>query len=245
VGKDKKFWEVKAAANDVGELYIYGDIVSHKWDDTDVTVKDFAEDLKALGDLKTLNIYLNSLGGSVFQGQAIYSILKRHSAHKNVYIDGIAASIASVIAMAGDTISMPKNAMVMIHNPWTFVMGNSADLRKEADALDKIRESMIVAYMDKIQDKTSEEQLAELLDAETWLSAQDCFDRGFCDEILDVKEIAASCLDSEMLSNYKNTPDSIKNLQKGVDCLSDDGKRRKIIEESRADLADLNYILRN
>ncbi len=245
MGKDKKFWEVKAAANDVGELYIYGDIVSHKWDDTDVTVKDFAEDLKALGDLKTLNIYLNSLGGSVFQGQAIYSILKRHSAHKNVYIDGIAASIASVIAMAGDTISMPKNAMVMIHNPWTFVMGNSADLRKEADALDKIRESMIVAYMDKIQDKTSEEQLAELLDAETWLSAQDCFDRGFCDEILDVKEIAASCLDSEMLSNYKNTPDSIKNLQKGVDCLSDDGKRRKIIEESRADLADLNYILRN
>jgi len=245
VGKDKKFWEVKAAANDVGELYIYGDIVSHKWDDTDVTVKDFAEDLKALGDLKTLNIYLNSLGGSVFQGQAIYSILKRHSAHKNVYIDGIAASIASVIAMAGDTILMPKNAMVMIHNPWTFVMGNSADLRKEADALDKIRESMIVAYMDKIQDKTSEEQLAELLDAETWLSAQDCFDRGFCDEILDAKEIAASCLDSEMLSNYKNTPDSIKNLQKGVDCLSDDGKRRKIIEESRADLADLNYILRN
>jgi len=245
VGKDKKFWEVKAAANDVGELYIYGDIVSHKWDDTDVTVKDFAEDLKALGDLKTLNIYLNSLGGSVFQGQAIYSILKRHSAHKNVYIDGIAASIASVIAMAGDTISMPKNAMVMIHNPWTFVMGNSADLRKEADALDKIRESMIVAYMDKIQDKTSEEQLAELLDAETWLSAQDCFDRGFCDEILDAKEIAASCLDSEMLSNYKNTPDSIKNLQKGVDCLSDDEKRRKIIEESRADLADLNYILRN
>ena len=245
MGKDKKFWEVKAAANDVGELYIYGDIVSHKWDDTDVTVKDFAEDLKALGDLKTLNIYLNSLGGSVFQGQAIYSILKRHSAHKNVYIDGIAASIASVIAMAGDTISMPKNAMVMIHNPWTFVMGNSADLRKEADALDKIRESMIVAYMDKIQDKTSEEQLAELLDAETWLSAQDCFDRGFCDEILDAKEIAASCLDSEMLSNYKNTPDSIKNLQKGVDCLSDDGKRRKIIEESRADLADLNYILRN
>ena len=227
------------------ELYIYGDIVSHKWDDTDVTVKDFAEDLKALGDLKTLNIYLNSLGGSVFQGQAIYSILKRHSAHKNVYIDGIAASIASVIAMAGDTILMPKNAMVMIHNPWTFVMGNSADLRKEADALDKIRESMIVAYMDKIQDKTSEEQLAELLDAETWLSAQDCFDRGFCDEILDAKEIAASCLDSEMLSNYKNTPDSIKNLQKGVDCLSDDGKRRKIIEESRADLADLNYILRN
>lgn len=245
MGKDKKFWEVKAAANDVGELYIYGDIASHKWDDTDVTVKDFAEDLKALGDLKILNIYLNSLGGSVFQGQAIYSILKRHSAHKNVYIDGIAASIASVIAMAGDTISMPKNAMVMIHNPWTFVMGNSADLRKEADALDKIRESMIVAYMDKIQDKTSEEQLVELLDAETWLSAQDCFDRGFCDEILDAKEIAASCLDSEMLSNYKNTPDSIKNLQKGVDCLSDDGKRRKIIEESRADLADLNYILRN
>ena len=244
MGKDKKFWEVKAAANDVGELYIYGDITSYKWDDTDITAKDFAEDLKALGDLKTLNIYLNSLGGSVFQGQAIFSILKRHSAYKNVYIDGIAASIASVIAMAGDTISMPKNAMVMIHNPWTFAMGNSADLRKEADALDKIRESMIVAYMDKIQGKTTEEELIDLLDAETWLSAQDCFDRGFCDELLDEKEIAASCLDSKMLSNYKNIPDSLKNLQKGADRLSDDEKRRKIIEESRADLADLSYILK-
>jgi len=244
VGKDKKFWEVKAAANDVGELYIYGDITSYKWDDTDITAKDFAEDLKALGDLKTLNIYLNSLGGSVFQGQAIFSILKRHSAYKNVYIDGIAASIASVIAMAGDTISMPKNAMVMIHNPWTFAMGNSADLRKEADALDKIRESMIVAYMDKIQGKTTEEELIDLLDAETWLSAQDCFDRGFCDELLEEKQIAASCLDPEMLSKYKNTPDSIKNLQKGVDRLSDDGKRQRIIEESRADLADLSYILK-
>ena len=244
MGKDKKFWEVKAAASDVGELYIYGDITSYKWDDTDITAKDFAEDLKALGDLKTLNIYLNSLGGSVFQGQAIFSILKRHSAYKNVYIDGIAASIASVIAMAGDTISMPKNAMVMIHNPWTFAMGNSADLRKEADALDKIRESMIVAYMDKIQGKTTEEELIDLLDAETWLSAQDCFDRGFCDELLDEKEIAASCLDSKMLSNYKNIPDSLKNLQKGADRLSDDEKRRKIIEESRADLADLSYILK-
>ncbi len=244
MGKDKKFWEVKAAANDVGELYIYGDITSYKWDDTDITAKDFAEDLKALGDLKTLNIYLNSLGGSVFQGQAIFSILKRHSAYKNVYIDGIAASIASVIAMAGDTISMPKNAMVMIHNPWTFAMGNSADLRKEADALDKIRESMIVAYMDKIQGKTTEEELIDLLDAETWLTAQDCFDRGFCDELLDEKEIAASCLDSKMLSNYKNIPDSLKNLQKGADHLSDDEKRRKIIEESRADLADLSYILK-
>ena len=244
MGKDKKFWEVKAAANDVGELYIYGDITSYKWDDTDITAKDFAEDLKALGDLKTLNIYLNSLGGSVFQGQAIFSILKRHSAYKNVYIDGIAASIASVIAMAGDTISMPKNAMVMIHNPWTFAMGNSADLRKEADALDKIRESMIVAYMDKIQGKTTEEELIDLLDAETWLSAQDCFDRGFCDELLEEKQIAASCLDSEMLAKYKNIPDSLKNLQKGADRLSDDEKRRKIIEESRADLADLSYILK-
>lgn len=244
MGKDKKFWEVKAAANDVGELYIYGDITSYKWNDADITAKDFAEDLKALGDLKTLNIYLNSLGGSVFQGQAIFSILKRHSAYKNVYIDGIAASIASVIAMAGDTIRMPKNAMVMIHNPWTFAMGNSADLRKEAEALDKIRESMIAAYMDKIQDKTTEEELIDLLDAETWLTAQECFDRGFCDELLEEKQIAASCFDSEMFAKYKNVPDSLKNLQKGADRLSDDEKRRKIIEESRADLANLSYILK-
>src|SRR5690606_36202342 len=96
---EKKFWKVKNAADDTGELYIYGEITPYKWDDTDTTAQSFKEDLDALGDIKTLNVYINSPGGSVFQGQAIYIILKRQKVRVNVHIDGLAASIASVVAM--------------------------------------------------------------------------------------------------------------------------------------------------
>ena len=116
-----------------------------RWGD-EVTPKQFKDDLDALGEINTLNVYINSPGGSVFAGQTIYSMLKRHKAKVHVYIDGLAASIASLIAMAGDKVIMPKNAMMMIHSPWTFAAGNAQEFRKIADDMDKIRESMVVAY---------------------------------------------------------------------------------------------------
>src|SRR5690606_8590173 len=103
----KKFWEVKNAANDTGELYIYGEITPYKWDDTDTTAQSFKEDLDALGDIKTLNVYINSPGGGVLQGQAIYNTPERQKGRVNAHIDALAASSASVVAMAGDTVSMP------------------------------------------------------------------------------------------------------------------------------------------
>ena len=221
--RNKPFWEVKAAANRSGDVYIYGSVVSYKWDedDGDVTAATFKQDLDALGDIDTLNIYINSPGGSVFQGQAIYSQLKRHKAHKNVYVDGIAASIASVIAMAGDTVYMPKNAMMMVHNPWDIVMGNAEDMRKHADSLDKIRGALVAAYMSRLEGKTSEETLSDLMDAETWLTAQECLDYGFADELLEEREIAASA-DPEWLARYKNVPkdllETLKTPPKGVQC---------------------------
>ena len=178
----KKFWEIKNAAQDVGEVYIYGDIVNYKWYDTDVTAKDFAEELEELGDVKALNIYINSSGGSVFQAQAIHSMLRRHKARKVVYIDGLAASAASVIAMAGDAILMPVNAMMMIHNPWTFTWGNAAELRKEADDLDKITESIIAAYMEHAT--ITEQEIRDMMDAETWLTAEECHGTG-CAPVLE------------------------------------------------------------
>ncbi len=187
---NKKFWEVKNSSENenIGETYIYGDIVSYKWDDTDTTAKSFKEDLDSLGDIDTLNIYINSPGGSVFQGTAIYNIIKRHKAKINIHVDGVAASIASVIAMAGDTIFMPKNSMMMIHNPWTFAWGNANELRKQADDLDKIRESLIEAYLSKAGDKLSRETLIEIMDNETWLTAQECYDYGLCDELVEEKK---------------------------------------------------------
>ena len=199
-----RFWNFIKNADNTGELQLYGEIADSTWWGDEVTPKDFKKDLDALGDISVLNVYINSPGGDVFAGQAIHSMLKRHKAKVNVYIDGLAASIASVIAMAGDKIIMPKNAMMMIHNPWTWAFGNSNDFRKLADDLDKIRESMIAAYLEKAKD-LGEENLAELLDAETWLTAEDALAYGFIDEIDESKAVAA-CVDKKYLKAYKNIP---------------------------------------
>ena len=207
--KAKKFWEFKALANNEGELTLYGEISSSSggWfsDGTEVTPKGFKEELDALGDVNVLNVYVNSPGGDVFAGQAIYSQLKRHKATVNVHIDGLAASIASVIAMAGDTIHMPKNAMMMIHNAWSIAMGNAKDFRKTADDLDKIGLSIQETYLAKATG-LEKDKLVELLDAETWLTAQECIDLGLADVLDEEKAIAASIQDFEILAKYKNTP---------------------------------------
>jgi ATP-dependent Clp protease protease subunit len=237
--RNKPFWEVKAAADKSGDVYIYGSVVSYKWDedDADVTAASFKKDLDALGDIDTLNIYINSPGGSVWQGQAIYTQLQRHKARKNVYVDGIAASIASVIAMAGDTVYMPKNAMMMVHNPMSIVIGYAEDMRKEADSLDKIRGALVAAYMSRLEGKTSEETLSDLMDAETWLTAEECLDYGFADELLEAREIAASA-DPEWLARYKNVPkdllETLKTPPKGGESAEDKLFRQAIAEKSRA-----------
>jgi ATP-dependent Clp protease, protease subunit len=210
--KNKKFWNFKAKGNYTGELMLYGDIASSTWWGDEVTPKDFKSELDSLGDIQTLNIYINSDGGDVFAGQAIYSMLKRHQAQKNVYIDGLAASIASLIAMAGDKIIMPANSMMMIHNPWTMAMGNANDFRKMAEDMDKIRESMLSVYESKTGIK--QEDIINLLDAETWLTAQDALSNGFCDEIEEEKQVAASLSGDFLILNginmdlkkYKNAP---------------------------------------
>lgn len=200
---NKKFWNFKALDDKTGELTLYGEISDVTWWGDEVTPKQFKEDLDALGDIDTLNIYINSPGGDVFAGQAIYSMLKRHKAQVNVYVDGVAASIASVIAMAGDKVAMPKNAMMMIHNPWMFAMGNANDFRKLADDLEKIGGSMAVAYQEK--SGLTAEEIIKIMDAETWLSAEECVEYGFADELEEAKQ-AAACLNKEMLARYKNVP---------------------------------------
>lgn len=208
--KNKKFWNFKALDENTAELILYGEISDISWWGDEVTPKQFKEDLDALGDIDTLNVYINSPGGDVFAGQAIYSMLKRHKATINVYVDGLAASIASLIAMAGDKVIMPANAMMMVHNPWTFAFGNANDFRKLADDMDKIRDSMVVAYESRSALTTDE--IIELLDAETWLSAEDCLEYGFCDEIEETKEIAA-CVDTKYFSMYKNIPESLNEVK--------------------------------
>lgn len=239
----KRFWDFKNAVNGTGELYIYGDIVSYQWDDSDTTAQSFKNDLDALGDIHTLNVYINSPGGSVFQGQAIYTILKRHKATVNAHIDGVAASISSVIPMAADNVFMPRNAMMMVHNPWTLAMGNAQELRKQADDLDRIRESILEAYLGKTGDKLSREKLVELLDNETWLTAQECLDYGLCDQVVEAKEVAAS-IGAELLNRFKNVPESLKNaVAKAENTPISDAERQKLLAESKENLEKISNIL--
>lgn len=208
-----KFWAFKAEGNKRAKLDLYGIISSTSWWDDEISATSFKSDLDALGDIDELDVYINSDGGDVFAGQAIHSMIKRHKAKVTVYIDGIAASIASVIAMAGDKVIMPRNAMMMVHNPWSYATGNAERFRKMADALDNIRESMIAAYEDRTG--LPRDEIISLLDAETWLSADQAVEKGFADEIEQSKEVAASIDASGVLcfngqaadfSRYKNAP---------------------------------------
>lgn len=197
--------DIKNATPDSADILIYGEIGGGWFSDPDetVTAKGFAADLKALGKVKNLNIYINSPGGGVFEGQAIYNQLQRHAAHKTVHIDGIAASIASVIAMAGDTILMPENALLMVHRASGFGIGNAHDLRKVADSLEKAETGIVAAYAQKTG-KSSDELLA-LMDDETWMTADEAVALGFADQI-DTAIPMVACATPEALSRFKHPP---------------------------------------
>ena len=185
----KNMWEIKQQADPNSlDLYIYGDVEGDGYDwwtdeviRSETSAHTFREELAKYPNVTQINLYINSYGGSVFEGTAIYNQLKRHSAHKTAYIDGFACSIASVIAMAGDEVVMPRNALMMVHNMWMFVQGSAAELRKAADDLDKINEAGREAYLQKAGDKLTPELIAQMEDDETWLTAEECIQYGLAD----------------------------------------------------------------
>lgn len=213
--KNKKIWDLKQSSenNEILEMYLYGDVEGDYydwWEDRDVisetSANHFKQELDKYPNIQKINIYINSYGGSVFEGTAIYSQLKRHPAEKIVYIDGFACSVASVIAMAGDKIIMPSNTMMMIHNAWTSASGNAEELRKAADNLDVIMTANRQAYLNKAGDKLKEEELIQMLDGETWLTAEQCVELGLADEILD-KEVDLTNA-QQLLQKANNTLES-------------------------------------
>lgn len=184
-----KFWNMKKTANNSAELMLYGTISEDSWWGDEITPAQFAEDLAAFGDVEEINVHINSGGGDVFAGMAIHSMLKRHAAKVNCYIDGLAASIASIVAMAGDKVIMPKGSMMMIHNPWTFTWGNSTEIRGVADVLDSIRDALVEVYQEKT--KLDADEIKELMENETWLTSTQAIEKGFADEH-DATPIAAA-----------------------------------------------------
>ncbi len=161
----------------MNEILIYDDIGA-SWFDEGVTAKGVKSQLDEMtGDI---TVRINSGGGDVFEGFAIYELLKEHDGNVTVKVDGLAASAASVIAMAGNNVFMGDTSLMMIHDPWTFTVGNSADLTKTAGLLDIIKGSIVSAYKNKID--SSDEQINTWMSDETWFNAQDAIKHGFADE---------------------------------------------------------------
>lgn len=154
-----------------------------------VSAKDFLAEVKKYKG-QHIHLRINSVGGSVIEGAAIYNSLRRHKGGLTVHVDGLAASMASVIAMAGEEVFIAANALMMVHNPWSMSMGDADDLRKEADILDKLKNTLVNAYARKTGMEAS--TIASMMDDETWLDATEAVAMGFADEIEDGIEAAAS-----------------------------------------------------
>ena len=173
--------EIKNQSDNEAEICFYGDINSDSMgeyakyypdDKCPSDIKEFFDQLS--DDVEKIHVHINSGGGSVFGGIAIYNLLKNHKAEIIVHVDALAASIASVIAMAGDKIIIPKNAQLMIHKPMAYVGGNADEMRKEADVLDGCQKVILSTYMDHVKDGITEKTINDLINAETWLNGEEC-----------------------------------------------------------------------
>ena len=200
----KTFWDFRAAAPKKAELYLYGEISDSSWFGDEVTPAQFQKDLAALGEIEALDVYINSPGGDVFAGITIYNILKRHPAQKTVHVDGLAASSASIVAMAGDRVVMPKAATLMIHNAWALVGGNKARIRAIADELERVDGQLAEIYAERTGKDVG--IIAGWMDAERWMSGEEALADGFADEIEEGKAIAACADLDKYLALYQNPP---------------------------------------
>lgn len=207
--KSRNWFQIKAEGH-TAEILIY-DFIGEDWFGDGVTAKKMLAELADLKDVTEINVRINSPGGDVFDGIAIHNAFQRHPATVNVHIDGLAASIASVIAMAGDTIIMAENALMMIHNPHGFAMGEAADMRKTADLLDKAKESLVNTYLSRAGDAQDRAGLEKLMDEETWFTAEEAVDAGLADTVGNAVKIAAH-FDMAPL-NYAHVPDKLKNQE--------------------------------
>ena len=196
--KQLKFWNLmKNEEEKSAEVILYGSIGSDEyWDD--ISDKAFKQDIENLGDVENITLHINSPGGSVFSAVAIANTLKNHKAKVTANIDGLAASAATIITSACDTVRMPKNALFMIHNPITFAYGNNQEMQKTVEMLDKVKNSIIETYLNKT--KTDKETLSELMDNETWMNAEEAKEYGFIDEILD-ENVEKEVIENKLIIN--------------------------------------------
>lgn len=165
------------------EIMIYDDIGPSLWADG-VTDNKIKQELDSVAEGEDIVVRINSGGGDVFHGFAIYNMLKQHDSHVTVRVDGIAASAASTIAMAGDRIEMSEASMLMIHDPWTLAIGDADEMLKTADRLEKVKESILTSYARTGIDR---DEISEMMTTETWMTAEEAIEKGFADAIVETK----------------------------------------------------------
>lgn len=205
--------EIKNLTTDKAALFFYGDIVSDTWQSCnwleDRCPQDIKEFLDQLSDTKEIEIYVNSGGGSVHGGIAIHNQLKRYKGRKIAYIDGIAASISSIIPLACDEVYAYNSSQIMVHKPWSGCVGNADDMRKEAEALDSCQEAIINIYMDHVADGITQEDMINFVNSETWRTGEKITEIFKVNVIQEDQRKAA--YPSDFYNKYKRTPNCIEN----------------------------------
>lgn len=216
--KPKKIPSYKAVnrSQSVGEIWLYGSIGSDFFGEG-VTAKQFADDIKKLGNITQLHLRINSDGGVVTDARAMYNILVEHKAHVTVHIDGIAASAASFLAMAGDEIEISEGGFFMIHDARAVSIGTAEDMRHMADVLDQVNETIRQTYAARTG--IEEDKIKKWMEEETWFTGKEAVNFGFADKLVENKRIAASISRADL---FKNTPKILRpNRQRALETLKD------------------------
>lgn len=216
----RKFYEFKKVNEEETELYIYGDITSIKWFEDDVTSYDFAKELAQIDT--NLKVRINSYGGEVSQGLAIYNLLKSFDKKVTTVCDGFACSSASVIFMAGDDRIMNKASLLLIHNAWTFASGDSNELRKQAEDLEKITEPSVKIYTSITG--LEESTIREMMDRETWITSDEALEMGFATKVIEdepKQSINEMYLNHQVMEN-KRLAKQVKELNEKIKDLQSD-----------------------
>lgn len=196
--------EIRNKSATEADLILYG-AIGASWFEDSISAKQFSDMMKQIPDtVKKINLRINSPGGDVFDGIAIYNRIKQHPAKVTCYIDGLAGSIASVIALAADEVIMGEGALYFIHLPWTMAMGNRNDLENTVNRLMDVEEQLITIYRAKT--KMDRQEIRAMLEKETWLDANQAMDLGFVDsKMSDTQPIAASVIEKASWLNKKPT----------------------------------------
>lgn len=190
--------------NGRGEIYLYGTIGDSFWSEG-ISAKKFADDLKALGKVDAIDLRINSEGGDVFAAKAMYSLLVDHPAEVTTHIDGLAASAASYVAMAGNKIKIAEAAFLMIHNASTIVRGNAKEMRRKADLIETVDASIREVYAARTGQDLA--QIRDWMNEETWFEGEEAVDAGFADTLVENLKVAASVADPAV---FKHLPSALQ-----------------------------------